>query len=221
MNRRSVSSTASGRSRVRPAVGALAVAGSTLSGITGYVQQWMFNTLKRRYSDELISAVSQMSPNALARVCWNDRIEAAKDAIPFNLSWQAGSCVTVLSSLIAAVALSTGGDSSAVSAALLGTLSGLSTTHGAGNAFGELMASAPLILAYRNLLETAPRAPGPLRPRPGESPGRRRPGSATCACRIRTPGPRCCTTCRSIFRRDGWWRWSGRTGPVRPVRYGR
>lgn len=46
-----------------------------------------------------------------------------------------------------------------VAAAMLGIISGLSVTRSVGAAFGELMASTPLVIAYKRILETLP-SPG-------------------------------------------------------------
>lgn len=69
-----------------------------------------------------------------------------------RLSFRASAVVFALALVAIWAVVRAGAGSEGIAAAMLGIISGLSVTRSVGAAFGELMASTPLIMAYRKML---------------------------------------------------------------------
>lgn len=78
---------------------------SVTSSICASVQKILQMNLRSHYSSEFSNTVKNITPAQALDYKFMEKIRAAREAIPFNLAWQATSVITVVSSVISMILL--------------------------------------------------------------------------------------------------------------------
>lgn len=82
-----------------------AVLMGTASRISSNIQNLMQLRLRAHYNSEFSASVSKMTPAQSTDPTITTQVQAVRDAIPFNVAWQATSTITVVGSLISVILL--------------------------------------------------------------------------------------------------------------------